>query len=222
VRQALIIGSGGHAALVIDALKAATRPVPIRGIVDRAPGAVGTEVLGVPILGTDKLLESLSAACDTAYIGIGATRSEGCRRRAEVFAHIRSLGYAAPVLIHPCAVVAASAEIGSGTQIFAGAVIQPRARIGCNVIINAGALAEHDCTIGDNSCLGPGARLCGGVIVGEQTFIGAGTTVIQNIRIGPGTTVGAAAAVVDNLPGNVVAVGVPARIRDPAGPEQEM
>ncbi len=51
--------------------------------------------------------------------------------------------------IHPRACIDASAAIGPGTVVCAGAIVQPDAVIGAHAIINTGVIVEHDCQIGD-------------------------------------------------------------------------
>jgi acetyltransferase-like isoleucine patch superfamily enzyme len=44
-------------------------------------------------------------------------------------------------------------------------------------------------------------------------WIGAGVTVLDGVRIGPHSIIGAGSVVTRSVPGNAVAMGVPARVR---------
>ena len=59
----------------------------------------------------------------------------------------------------------------------------------------------------------PGAHLAGNVRVGKLAHVGIGVSIIQGVEIGKSSIVGAGAAVIANIPDNVVAAGVPARVK---------
>ena len=71
---------------------------------------------------------------------------------------------------------------------------------------------DHDCLIGDGTHIAPGCHLCGNVDLSSATLLGAGTIVSSGIRIGENTIVGAGSVILEDLPGDVVAVGHPAKI----------
>ena len=190
-RPVIVIGSGGHAKVVIAALQRSG--TEILGITDKDRRRAGARVLGVPVLGDDRVLAGYEADTVVLVNGVGCSGSSALRRR--VFEDLREKGFHFAVVIHPAAIVAADSELGEGAQVMAGAVIQPGCRIGANAIVNTGAGIDHDCAIGDHAHIAPGAVLCGGVIVGEAAQVGAGATVIQNVEIGVGALVRAGSLV---------------------------
>lgn len=208
-RDVVIAGAGGHAHSVIDALESSAA-LRIAGLVDPSPTLRGTLVMGYAILGGDDLLPQLfSDGIRHAFVGVGSGRDTSARRK--VFEHLASVGFVFPVIRHPAAVVAASARIGDGTVLLAGAIVNANAAIGRNAIINTGAIVEHDCVVEDHVHMATGSRLGGAVVVEDGCHIGIGATVIQGVRIGRNSLVAAGAVVVkDVAPGSKVA-GVPAR-----------
>jgi sugar O-acyltransferase (sialic acid O-acetyltransferase NeuD family) len=213
--RCVVLGGGGHARMVIDALRAAGE-VELVGILDHDRTRWGTEVMGVAILGGDDLIEALARGkADHFTVGLGATGDNEPRRR--LFDLARAAGLLPLGVRHPSAVVSSSAVIGAGTQLLPRSVVNASARVGVNAIVNTGAIVEHDCVVGDHVHLASGAVLASTVNVGEGAHVGAGAVVRQGIHIGVRAIVGAGAAVVrDVRPGDVV-MGVPARPR-PAGP----
>jgi UDP-perosamine 4-acetyltransferase len=197
----VIIGAGGHASVVADALRALG--VAIRGMTDREASRKGLEVMGIPILGDDAILATLGSGtvCLANGIGVrpracgGVPPDAGTGRRRGIFIGMRADGFAFPPIIHPSAVVSDAAEIASGAQIMAGAVIQPRARIGENAVINTSVSVDHDCRIGAHAFVAPGAVLCGNVTIGEGALIGAGAVVLPGRAIGENALIGAGAVV---------------------------
>lgn len=95
----------------------------------------------------------------------------------------------------------------------AGVVINAGTAIGDGAVINTGATVDHDCKIGAYCHVAPGVNLAGCVTLEEGVFLGIGSRVIPGIQIGEWTTVAAGAVVVRDLPSRVVAMGIPARVK---------
>ena len=207
-RPVIVLGGGGHAKVVIDALLRGG--VPVLGVTDPCQALAGRRILGVKVLGNDEVVlahrpEELLLANGLGSVGVP-------ERRREIFERFSALGYGFASVIHPSAVISSDAEIGEGAQIMAGAVIQPGCSIGRNAIINTRASVDHDCIIGDHTHVAPGVTLSGGVRVGVGVHIGTGATVIQGIDIGNDSLVGAGALVLKTVPSGETVVGVPAKV----------
>ena len=208
--RAVGLGSGGHARVVIEILQIGG-VYEIVGLLEEDASHAGTVVMGVPVLGSEELLDGLVRdGVDNFFIGVGSTSNSGRRRRLYEVALERGLR---PIsATHPRAVVSSSATVSPGTMIMAGAILNPGVRVGCNVIVNTGALVEHDCGIGDHAHVATGARLAGGVRIGTGAHVGAGAPVRQGLLVGEDSVVGAGAVVVTDVPPRVVVVGVPAKV----------
>lgn len=203
-RPIIIIGGGGHAKVVIEALHAGA--VKILGMTDADPEKLGGAVSGVPILGTDAEITNHPPETVDLVIGIGAP----LKLRRGVFERYRAQGYRFPPVIHPAAVIASGTGFGDGSQIMAGSVVQPGTTIGANVIVNTLASVDHDCRIGDHAHVAPGAVLCGSVTVGAGTLVGAGSIVNENVEIGADCVVASGAVVVGTVEAGRTVAGVPA------------
>ena len=206
-RPLIIIGAGGHAAVVLDTARSAG--MPVLGLADADPARRGTLVLGIPVIGDDADVLKHDPADVLLIIGIGSTDSTD-RRRA-TYAAFRDKGYAFATVVHPTATVAAEIELGAGTVVMAGAIIQPRVHVGDNVIINTGARVDHDSKIGAHAHIAPGAVLSGNVTVGEGAHVGVGATVLQGVGIGAQAICAAGAVVIRDVADGVTVVGNPAR-----------
>jgi sugar O-acyltransferase (sialic acid O-acetyltransferase NeuD family) len=197
-RDVILFGGGGHAKVIVAALRQAGRRVT--AIYDDDVTKTGTSVAGVPVVGPTS-----SAPCDVpAVIAIG---DNAARKRVAA----QDTGRPWATVIHPRAEVDPSASIGPGSVIFAGAVVQADAVVGPHSIVNTGATIDHDCAVSDFAHIGPGVHLAGGVHVGHGTFLGIGSAAVPHVRIGDWTTVGAGGVVTGDLPDHVVATGIPAR-----------
>jgi sugar O-acyltransferase (sialic acid O-acetyltransferase NeuD family) len=204
----VVIGSGGHARVLIAALKALGR-VAI-GLLDSDETRIGRSVDGVVIIGNDDKLREYSPDKVEVVNGIGSVAST--EKRKGLYERFKREGFTFAEVIHPSATIADGVSLGEGVQVMAGAVIQTGCSIGNNAIINTGAVLDHGCVIGEHVHVAPGAVLSGDVHVGVMAHIGTSATIIQGIKIGRAATIGAGAVVITDMPSGIRAVGVPARI----------
>lgn len=205
----MVLGAGGHGKVVVDLLQRSEGPEPV-AVLDPDPALHGDELLGVPVAGGDERLDGFDPGEVVLANGVGSVRDT--TRRREVYRRQRDRGFRFATLLHPRADVAASAELGEGTQVMSGGVVCAGAVVGANGIVNTGSVVEHDCRVGDHVHVATGAVAAGAVTLGDGVHLGAGATVIQEVEVGAGTVVGAGAVVTRDLPAGVVAVGVPAHV----------
>lgn len=204
----IILGAGGHAKVLIDALLASS--AVIAGIVDSDLTLTGNTVLGVPVLGGDDVVGAFLPAEIRLVNGLGSVGLPVKRR--QLFERFKDRGYTFATVLHPSAVVASDVLLGEGAQVMAGAVIQPGCRIGINSIVNTRASVDHDGMIGDHVHIAPGVTLSGGVKIGAGSHLGTGTVVIQGIAIGEMSLVGAGSLVLKDVAPGVTVFGVPAKM----------
>ncbi|WP_439533852.1 acetyltransferase [Polymorphobacter sp.] len=199
-----VFGAGGHAKVVIEAIRA-TSPDAVIAILDDAPASLGRRLLGIEVVGGR---DYARAHPDVPLVpAVGDNRA----RRAMIDWSSEQ-GLALATVIHPSAVISPSAIIEPGCFLAPGAIVNAEARLGRGAIINTGASVDHDCVLGDAVHVGPGARLCGGVRVGDGTLIGVGAAVIPGIVIGERCVVGAGAVVIRPVADGSCVSGVPATL----------
>ncbi len=206
----VLLGGGGHCKSVLDSILRSNQYSDI--VIADNHLAVGTEIFGCKVVGTDECLQDLrKKGYENAFITVGSVTSASVGVRMKLAKYASSFGFSFPTIVDPSAIVSEQTKIAEGAYIGKNAVINADAVIGAHCIINTGAIVEHECQIGDFAHVSVGSILCGNVKVGRESFIGAGATVIQGIHIGDYATVGAGAVVVKALPANYIAVGVPAK-----------
>lgn len=119
---------------------------------------------------------------------------------------------AAPALVDPSAIVAASTAIGEGSFVNAGCTIGAAGRIGAFVIVNRATSLGHHAEVGDFAAIGPGVVVAGQVAIGAGALLGAGAVVAPAVRIGAGCRVAPGTVVNRDLPEGCLAAGNPMRI----------
>ncbi len=207
-RPVIVLGAGGHAKVLLGALRAAGER--ILGVTDLDPSRVGQKVLGVEVIGDDRVV--LGYRADEIHLvnGLGGTGSTDKRR--SVYEAFADEGYSFATVTHPSAVIGLDVTLGEGAQVMAGVVIQPGSRIAANALVNTRASIDHDARIGEHAHIAPGATLSGGVRVGPGAHVGTGASVIQAVTLGRSCLVGAGSAVIEDVPDNATVVGVPAKV----------
>lgn len=203
----ILVGAGGHARVLIDALT--LNGVRVLGLTDANSQKQGTLLDGIPILGDDSVLEGFASDNTMLVNAVGSTHTMTLRRA--IYERFRARNYRFMTVVHPSALVAAGVQLGEGAQIMAGAIVQPGASIGEDTIVNTGAQVDHDCVVGRHVHLAPRATLSGEVRIGDATHVGTGATVVQGVRIGAGCLVAAGAVVTADIADAQRVGGVPAK-----------
>lgn len=199
-----VVGSGGHAAVLIDELRRQSREIAAL-VAPSMPTRQILQKLKV-ILSDEEFFGSCLAPFDLVN-GVGSLPGRNSRHDVYQFYNARGLCFS--TVIAQSAVVSPFAKLGEGVQIMPGAIVQAGASVGEHTIINTGAVVEHDCVIGSHNHISPRATLCGHVTTGDFVHIGAGATLIQNVVVGSRAVVGAGAVACKDV--NEGAILYPAR-----------
>ncbi|ATP42352.1 sugar acetyltransferase [Solibacillus sp. R5-41] len=203
-KPVIVIGNGGHAAVLAETLLQQERE-----ILGYTAPAKETNKFQLDYLGTDSVIASFKPEDIELVLGIGTVNRSTVRKT--LFEGFKELGYIFGKVVHDTAYIAPSAKIGDGVQIMAGVILQSHVEIADNTIINTGTIIDHDTKICSHVHVAPGTNISGGVKIGEQTHVGTGTTIIQNIEIGRNCLIGAGSVVVKNIPHDKKVYGVPAK-----------
>ena len=197
-----LIGAGGHAKVVFDAI-VSTKEHEVLGFVDDNPQLAGAIFFNLPIVNQ---IESLNGV-EGYIVAIG----DNTVRKAK-YEFYKNKGYLPVNAIHRSAIISPYASIGNGVVAFANVVVNPGACIGDNVILYTACTIDHDCKISEYAYISPGCNVSGRVNIGVGAFLGTGAVVLPQINIGEWTIIGAGAVVTKDIPAHVTAVGVPAKI----------
>jgi sugar O-acyltransferase (sialic acid O-acetyltransferase NeuD family) len=204
-RPLLLIGAGGLAREVLAAVRAGNDWTPL-GALDDDPNRHGTEIDGLPVLGsTDLVHEHTDAAVIVCVANALRPRS-----RATVVQRLGLPDDRYGTVVHPAASLAAGTEVGHGGILLAGVVVTAPQRIGSHLVAMPHVVLTHDDGVGDFVTLAGRATLAGGVHIGQCAYLGQGSMIRENTKIGEGAVIGMGAVVLSDVPAGETWAGVPA------------
>jgi len=215
LKKLVVVGAGGFGREVLQLAmhqNKMTQQWNIMGFVDDNKELQGKTINGFPVLGD---IDWLAANAGDKY-AVFALGEPELKRKVEKRLQKSGIRYA--TLIHPSAVMGDFIDIREGAIIAAGVVCTVNIKIGKHVIINLNCSVGHDVVIGDYATIAPDANVMGETSIGEGCYIASGVTIRDGVNIGQNTIVGLGAVVVGNLPGDIVALGCPAKaVRENTG-----
>ena len=204
----VIIGSSGHAKVIIDIVQQEGK-FNVAGLLDRFRN-VGEKTLGYPVLGKEEDLPELikTHTLKGAIVAIGDNFV-----RSKVAARIKEISPDLPFVsaVHPKASIAMEVSIGEGTVVMAGVSINPCSSVGRFCILNTNSSLDHDSILEDFASLAPGAATGGNCRIGQYSAVSIGAVLIHGIHVGEHTVIGAGSLVMKSIDSFVVAYGTPAR-----------
>ena len=204
----IIIGSSGHAKVVIDIVQQEGK-YHIIGLIDRFR-KVDEETIGYKILGKEedlpKLIKMHTIKGILVAIGDNSIRAKVVSSVRETCPNICFVS-----AIHPHASIATNVSIGEGTVVMAGVSINPCVSIGEFCILNTNSSLDHDSKMANFSSLAPRVVTGGYCDIGEYSAICIGATLIERVHIGKHTVIGAASLVLKSLGAYTIAYGNPVK-----------
>ncbi len=205
-----IVGFGGHARVVISALRASGRRVVAATCLD--PTEHAEPPFGLELHTDESLVQAHAPDEIELCLGLGTVRADSdLGHRLEVVKRFTDQGFGFVGVRHPTAWICSTAEVAATAQIHAGVVIQPGTIVQDFAIVNTKASVDHDCRVGKYCHIAPGATLSGNVNLSDYAHVGTGASIIQGVSVGTGAMVGAGATVLRNVADGVCVVGTPAR-----------
>ena len=174
----IVIGSSGHAKVVIDIIEK-QGAFRIAGLIDRFKPK-GETSFKYAILGAEEdipeIAKSLSIIGGVVAIGDNWVRSRVVATIKQLMLDFRFVS-----AVHPSSQIARGVSIGAGTVVMAGTVINSDSTIGEHCIINTKSSIDHDNVIGDFVTIAPNATTGGNVKIANYSVLSLGASVIHHI-----------------------------------------
>lgn len=180
----------------------------VYGFLDDNKGVHGTEVDNVTVLGStddDGYLKLIGRKCE-AFVAV-----DDNKLRKSLVKMLQEVRKMQPVnAIHPNATLAASAGIGHGNFVDAGAQTGAGAVIGNHCLIQSNVVLGAETRVGDYVQIGASTTINAGVVIEDEAFIGSGVTIVSGVTIGKGARVGAGSVVIAPVKAGETVFGNPA------------
>ncbi|WP_339862408.1 acetyltransferase [Paremcibacter congregatus] len=193
-KPVIILGAGGHSAVLIDILRKQQRPI----IALVAPKVSSSAIFeNFQIFQNENDILKYSPEDIGLVNGVGSL--PGSNLRHDLFTNFSNKGYQFETIIDESAIISPYAILMQGVQVMAGVVIQTGSQVGENTIVNTGAIIDHDCQVGSSNHIAPGSVLSGNVITNANVHIGTGAQIIQSIQIEKNAIIGAGTTITKNV-----------------------
>lgn len=139
---------------------------------------VGTEICGVPVVGTIADLAQLHKDYHDLVVTIGNNRL-----REQIYRKAEDIGFEFPNVVASSAYVSPFAQLGWGCILLNNVVVQNGAKVGNGAVLTVGAEAHHDCALGDFALVYTNSVVRTGAKVGKRAKIGSTATVGNFVQI---------------------------------------
>lgn len=187
----ILVGGGAFAREVlcwIDQTRI-SQPLPDKvGYLDRDSESIDSGKYRAEYFGSIEDFQPLPQ--DRLVMGIGDPA--GKERTAAI---LRGKGGQFMTIIHPSAVLAATAKIGEGCVICPHALVSADAQMEELVTVNTLSSVGHDVVVGRYSTMSSHVDLMGGAFISEMVFFGSGSRVLPKVKVGSGAKIGAGAVI---------------------------
>jgi sugar O-acyltransferase (sialic acid O-acetyltransferase NeuD family) len=207
IRRILIVGAGGFGREVLLWARDAwpSQSALIAGFLSADPERLNGQAAPLPILSDPATFEPQPGDALLLAIGIPETR----RVVAE---SLESRGAEFLTLIHPTAIVAPSATIGTGSILCPFSIVSDSAKVGRFALLNYHTSLGHDASAGNYAVLSPYATLGGAAHIGNDVFMGMHASVGPGKHVGPRSKVSANSCALVNAPSDSLIYGAPGRV----------
>lgn len=122
---------------------------------------------------------------------------------------LKSKGAEFITLIHPTAIVARTARLGTGSILCPFSMVSADAIVGDFVTINSYSGVGHDAHVGEYTTMSGHVDLTGRVKCGRSVFFGTGAKVIPDVSIGDSAIIGAGTLIVRSVKAGVTMYAMP-------------
>ncbi|WP_348709023.1 acetyltransferase [uncultured Pseudoalteromonas sp.] len=205
----LIIGGGGHAAVLAEILLKQGKNIV--GIV--APEIIAGQIIfkEFPHLKDDEDVLRFDKHEVMLVNGIGAMPRQNLRER--LYHYYKKLGYNFATIVSDTAVVSDYATLSEGVQVMNNAVVNLGTIVGENSIVNTSSSIDHDCIIGAQCHIAPGVTMSGQVAIEDNVHVGTGASIINNVEIGQSVIISVGASVTKSVKHNSIVYGARGTIK---------
>lgn len=207
MKNVIVIGSGGHAKVIIDIIQSMNK-YKIIGITSQS-FIKGEMFIGHEVIGDIDVLREYNPMECLIAMGIGGFRDNLTREKN--FIAIKNMGFSFLNVIHPSAIISKTCLFGEGIVIFPGVILNTDVSVGDNTIIATGSTIDHETVIGKHTLVSAGVTIGAYTKINDHALIALGAKVVSGINIGKNSLVAAGAVVIKDVQDKEIVYGIPAK-----------
>ena len=208
MKKILVIGSGGHAKVVIDLIESSTT-FEIVGIVTKNQNI--EHFMGYPVIGDDSVLDGYKRnGIDAIAIGVGGYKDN--EQRENIYNLVIIKGFIPVTLVHHSVILGRDVSMGRGCVVFPGVVINTDVKIGNNVIVATSSSVDHETVVEDHVLISAGVTIGANTIIKKGALIALGAKIVSGVTIEEKIIIGAGAVVVNDCKALGMYLGIPAKM----------
>lgn len=207
MKKYVIVCGGGFAREVISWIRQIqTGPLQgdVVGIIDYSPTCLDGFNYDVPYLGSTADYQPPTDV--ELVLAVGSPKA-----KQELTSQLIARGGRFATIIHPTAVLAGSAKLGSGVILCPMSVVSADATVSDFVTVNVLSSIGHDAHIGAFSTLSAHVDVMGFARVGDGCLLGSGARVLPKVKVGAGCIIGAGATAIRGVPDGMTLYSSPSK-----------
>lgn len=207
MKNLIVIGAGGCGREVLqwaEDRKKVEDCWNIKGYLDDDLHALDNKKSNYTVLGTVDQYEIQKEDVFVCAIGNPVIREKVVRKMQEKGAEFVSV-------IHPTAVVADTADIGTGSILYPYSIVSDNADIKEHCIVNMHSCVAHDAILGRYCTVSAFCDITGNTRLGEYVFLGSGVKIVPSTSVGNHAFVCAGSIVMTRVKDNTKVLGNPAK-----------